>query len=107
MCERCTAGDLVTRTRQSRAASTSPAKRTLLRLAIAAGLTGGSATARTTIEVRPLAGRLAAALVLGTAREGGPGPLVSHFTGAGAGKLPCPVFIVPGSLSEADIDRLS
>jgi nucleotide-binding universal stress UspA family protein len=48
-----------------------------------------------------------AALVLGTARDGGPGPLVSHFTGAGAGKLPCPVFIVPGSLSEADIDRLS
>ena len=59
----------MTRTRQSRAASTSPAKRTLLRLAIAAGLTGGSATARTTIEVRPLAGRLAAALVLGTAEE--------------------------------------
>lgn len=48
-----------------------------------------------------------AALVLGTARDGGPGPLVSHFTGAGAGQLPCPVFIVPGSLSEADIDRLS
>ena len=48
-----------------------------------------------------------AALVLGTAREGGPGPLVSHFTGANAGQLPCPVFIIPGSLSEGDIDRLS
>ena len=48
-----------------------------------------------------------AALVLGAAREGGPGPLVSHFAGANAGQMPCPVFIVPGSLSEEDIDRLS
>ncbi len=47
------------------------------------------------------------ALVLGTAREGGPGPLVSHFTGANSGDAPCPIFVVPGSLSEADIDRLS
>lgn len=47
------------------------------------------------------------ALVLGAAKEGGPGPLVSHFAGALAGQLPCPVFVVPGSLSEADIDRLS
>ncbi len=47
------------------------------------------------------------ALVLGAATEGGPGPLVSHFTGVHAGQLPCPVFIVPGSLSEAEIDRLS
>ncbi len=47
------------------------------------------------------------ALVLGAAREGGPGPLVSHFAGTLAGQLPCPVFVVPGSLSEADIDRLS
>lgn len=48
-----------------------------------------------------------AALVLGAAREGGPGPLVSHFAGAQAGQLPCPVFVVPGSLSEEEIDRLS
>jgi len=47
------------------------------------------------------------ALVLGAAREGGPGPLVAHFTGAEAGELPCPVFVVPGSLSEEDIERLS
>ena len=47
------------------------------------------------------------ALVLGAAKEGGPGPLVSHFTGAVAGQLPCPVFIVPGSLGHEDIDRLS
>lgn len=48
-----------------------------------------------------------AALVLGAAKEGGPGPLVSHFAGAVAGQLPCPVFVVPGSLSDEAIDRLS
>lgn len=47
-----------------------------------------------------------AALVLGAAAEGGPGPLVTHFT-ASAGTLPCPLFIVPGGLGEAEIDRLS
>ena len=46
------------------------------------------------------------ALVLGAAREGAPGPLVSHFT-AYAGQLPCPVFIVPGSLSPEQVDQLS
>jgi nucleotide-binding universal stress UspA family protein len=48
-----------------------------------------------------------AALVLGAAKDGGPGPLVSHFAGAQAGNLPCPVFVVPGSLSQAEIERLS
>lgn len=47
------------------------------------------------------------ALVLGAAREGGPGPLVSHFTGAQAGQLPCPVFVIPGSLGDEEIDRMS
>jgi nucleotide-binding universal stress UspA family protein len=47
-----------------------------------------------------------AALVLGAAAEGGPGPLVSYFA-THSGTLPCPVFIVPGGLSDADIDRLS
>ena len=47
------------------------------------------------------------ALVLGAATDGGPGPLVSHFAGAQAGTLPCPVFVVPGSLGEDDIDRMS
>jgi nucleotide-binding universal stress UspA family protein len=46
------------------------------------------------------------ALVLGAAPEGNPGPLVTHFSQA-SGTLPCPVFIVPGALSDADIDRLS
>ncbi len=47
------------------------------------------------------------ALVLGAAAEGGPGPLVSHFSGSVAGSLPCPLIIVPGSLSEEQLARLS
>ncbi|MGN3973063.1 universal stress protein [Tsuneonella sp. SYSU-LHT278] len=47
-----------------------------------------------------------AALVLGAASEGGPGPLVTHFSAA-AGQLPCPLFVVPGSLTDEAIDRLS
>ncbi|MBV1916898.1 MAG: universal stress protein [Sphingomonadaceae bacterium] len=47
------------------------------------------------------------ALVLGAAKEGGPGPLVTYFAGTNAGALPCPVFVVPGSLSSDDIERLS
>ena len=47
-----------------------------------------------------------AALVLGAAAGGdGPGPLVTHF--AGAGDLPCPLMIIPGGLSDAALDRLS
>ena len=45
-----------------------------------------------------------AALVLGAATEGGPGPLVSHFAGSVAGSLPCPLVIVPGSLPEEAMD---
>jgi nucleotide-binding universal stress UspA family protein len=48
-----------------------------------------------------------AALVLGAAAAGPPGPLVMHFTGPDAGKLPCPVMIVPGSLDREALDRLS
>lgn len=48
-----------------------------------------------------------AALVLGAAADGTPGPLVEHFTGAGAGSLPCPLMIIPGSLDREAIDRLS
>ncbi|WP_271077853.1 universal stress protein [Aurantiacibacter sp. MUD61] len=47
-----------------------------------------------------------AALVLSAAAEGTPGPLVTHFTHK-AGSLPCPLFIIPGGLSEEEIDRLS
>lgn len=48
-----------------------------------------------------------AALVLGAAPSGSPGPLVAHFTGNDAGKLPCPVMIIPGSLSDEQLERLS
>ena len=48
-----------------------------------------------------------AALVLAAAAEGGPGPLISHFAGAVAGSLPCPLMIVPGLLSDEALDRLS
>jgi hypothetical protein len=47
-----------------------------------------------------------AALVLGAA-AGAPGPLVSHFAGTEAGAMPCPVMIIPGSLSDEALDRLS
>ncbi len=47
-----------------------------------------------------------AALVLGAAAEGAPGPLISHFAGTAAGSLPCPLTIVPGNLPEAVLDGL-
>lgn len=46
-------------------------------------------------------------LVLGAAATGNPGPLVSHFAASQAGCLPCPVMVIPGSLSNEEIDRLS
>jgi nucleotide-binding universal stress UspA family protein len=48
-----------------------------------------------------------AALVLGAAAVGPPGPLVAHFAGAEAGRLPCPVMVIPGSLDRETLDRLS
>ncbi|MES2337141.1 MAG: universal stress protein [Pseudomonadota bacterium] len=48
-----------------------------------------------------------AALVLGAAASGAPGPLVTHFAGPDAGALRVPVMIIPGSLSREDIDRVS
>lgn len=48
-----------------------------------------------------------AALVLGAAATGAPGPLVAHFAGTDAGALPVPVMIIPGSLTREGIDRLS
>lgn len=44
-------------------------------------------------------------LAAGTAAEG-PGPLVSNF-GRTAGEFPIPVAIVPGHLSDAELDALS
>ncbi|HEY0315787.1 MAG TPA: universal stress protein [Sphingomonas sp.] len=60
-------------------------------------------TVRAVLEERPDV----AALVLGAQVAGGPGPLVAHFAGSEAGAMPCPVMIVPGSLDDAALDRLS
>ena len=46
------------------------------------------------------------ALVLGAAASGGPGPLVSHFA-AIAGQLACPLYVVPGAMSDEALERLS
>jgi len=48
-----------------------------------------------------------AALVLGAAPGGNPGPLVANFAGHDAGKLPCPLMIIPGSLSDERLEQLS
>lgn len=47
-----------------------------------------------------------AALVLGAAANGNPGPLVTHFAHA-AGTLPCPVYIIPGSLTNPQVDAIA
>ena len=55
-----------------------------------------------------LAGRdEVAALVLGAAPSGSPGLLVANFTGNDAGQLPCPVMLIPGSLSDERLEQLS
>ena len=55
-----------------------------------------------------LAGRdEVAALVLGAAPAGSPGPLVANFTGTDAGLLPCPVMIIPGSMNDERLEQLS
>ena len=48
-----------------------------------------------------------AALVLGAAPAGSPGPLVASFAGTDAGLLPCPVMIIPGGLSDERLEQLS
>ena len=47
-------------------------------------------------------------LVLGASSSSeGPGPLVAAFTGRSASQLRIPLTIVPGALSEAEIDAIS
>src|SRR3954466_12708756 len=48
-----------------------------------------------------------AALVLGAAPSGHPGPLVANFAGHDAGQLPCPLMIIPGSLNDERLEQLS
>ena len=87
----------------------------------AAGTTVSELGVHTAVDVRdgePIAGVMAmlrertedatvAALVLAAAADGAPGPLVQHFAGQDTGRLPCPVMIIPGALSDEEIDRLS
>jgi hypothetical protein len=47
-----------------------------------------------------------AALVVGAAATGAPGPVIAYVF-AEAGSLPCPVMIIPGGLSDEALDRLS
>jgi nucleotide-binding universal stress UspA family protein len=47
-------------------------------------------------------------LVLGASSKGeGPGPLVTAFTGKAGSQLRIPLTIVPGALTEAEIDAIS
>jgi nucleotide-binding universal stress UspA family protein len=47
-------------------------------------------------------------LVLGSSSKGeGPGPLVTAFTGKGGSTLRIPLTIVPGALTDAEIDAIS
>jgi nucleotide-binding universal stress UspA family protein len=48
--------------------------------------------------------RAVAALVLGAAEDGGPGPLVTHFASV-AGSLPCPLIVVPNALPDEALER--
>jgi nucleotide-binding universal stress UspA family protein len=63
----------------------------------------GVEVVRNLLEERPEI----AALVLGAAPQGTPGPMVAHFTGNNAGSLRCPVMVIPGSLSDEQLDQLS
>lgn len=45
-----------------------------------------------------------AALVLGAASSGSPGPLVTHFA-AHAGALPCPLYVIPADYDETQADH--
>jgi nucleotide-binding universal stress UspA family protein len=47
-----------------------------------------------------------AALVLGAAADGAPGPLITHFA-AHSGNLPCPLYVVPGAFTTDQIDALT
>ncbi|MEZ5647661.1 MAG: universal stress protein [Alphaproteobacteria bacterium] len=49
-----------------------------------------------------------AALVLGASTKSeGPGPLVSHIVGKMSGRLKIPIIVVPGGLSDDEVDTLT
>ena len=70
------------------------------------GLTGADAHCQKLASAAGSGGRTWRAY-LSAAASGNPGPLVAHFTGNDAGKLPCPVMVIPGSLSEERLEQLS
>ena len=47
------------------------------------------------------------ALFLGAHPEGEPGPLVDYFSGPLCGSLKCPVVIVPGCMTDEQIDAMA
>ncbi|BDI61145.1 universal stress protein [Qipengyuania nanhaisediminis] len=47
-----------------------------------------------------------AALILGAAKGGNPGPLVTYFA-ACAGSLPCPLYVIPADYDERDSDHMA
>ena len=47
------------------------------------------------------------ALFLGAHPDGDPGPLVDYFSGPLCGSLKCPVVIVPGCMSDEQIDDIA
>lgn len=66
-------------------------------------IAGRSDGIRQAIEEDPAIGVLVLAAADGSE---GPGPLVSAMAGRQAGGFPIPITIVPGGLSEADIDAI-
>ncbi len=46
-------------------------------------------------------------LVLAAGDDGGPGPLVDYFTGTAIFDLPCPVFLIPGSMTYDQVDAMA
>ncbi len=46
-------------------------------------------------------------LVLGVGTGKEPGPLVDYFTRERAGDMPCPVFLIPGTMTYDEIDAIA
>ena len=46
-------------------------------------------------------------LVLGAGAEGEPGPLVDYFSGSEISDLPCPVMLIPGTMTYEQVDAMA
>jgi len=51
--------------------------------------------------------RISILVLAAGAGRGGPGPLISHIVGQMSGSLRIPVTVVPGKLSDADLDLIT